>query len=176
MVAILRGWRRWEWRWAAATVLVVVAAGLSLVGGGDARGAVTATPVMGNVTPWAQLLCQGDETCGLADVTGDGKADAVAFVRSTQSGDPAGDVWVGVSNGSSFATPVKWSESLCIGDETCELGDVNNDGKADVVVYGQRFLSNVWVALSTGTGFAAATEWSSLGCGFQRGETVSSPT
>jgi hypothetical protein len=108
---------------------------------------------------WHDYLCAGDETCEMGDINGDGFADAVAFVKSTK-GAPApgqpdkGDVFVALSNGYTFRPLGKWHDYFCVDDETCALGDVNGDGRADAVAFTKGLSGDVWVALSTGYGFA----------------------
>jgi hypothetical protein len=90
----------------------------------------------------------------VADVSGDGKADAVGF-------DPTRGPFVGLSTGSAFAKPTQWSSDFAWMNDNAdhrELGDVNGDGKADVV--GFRPTLGVYVGLSTGTSFMTATLWS----------------
>lgn len=65
----------------------------------------------------------------LADVTGDGKADAVTFDRTT------GDWWVALSTGSSFNISDRWVAGHGYGSKNQLMGDVNGDGKADAVVF-----------------------------------------
>jgi hypothetical protein len=88
---------------------------------------------------------------GVADVTGDGKADFVSIYY------PAG-VYVQPSSGSSFGGVVQWSNQTFYGTRATFLADVNGDGKADVVAVND---SSVWVMLSTGSGFTAPQPWSS---------------
>jgi len=95
----------------------------------------------------------------MADVNGDGRADIVGF--------GANDTWVSLSTGTTFGTKTKWSSSFgyrdySTGANTSEipkrfLTDMNGDGMADVVEFGD---DGVFVALSTGTAFAARTQWS----------------
>jgi FG-GAP-like repeat len=95
--------------------------------------------------------------CGqriMADINGDGKADIVAF------GDAG--VWTALSTGDGGFAPAKfvlanfgreqgWDPSIHVR----LLADINGDGKADIVGFGD---AGVWTALSTGDGgFAPAT-------------------
>ena len=92
----------------------------------------------------------------LADVTGDGRDDIVGFGQD--------GVWVSLANADgSFTAPklVLSNFAVSAGGWTTEdqyprlLADVNGDGKADIVGFGQ---DGVWVSLSNGGGtFAPAT-------------------
>lgn len=95
----------------------------------------------------------------LADVTGDGRLDVVAFASNR--------VAVGVNRGSSFGPSTPWLRTM--GSSASAGGwnttrhlrlvvDVNGDGRADLVGFGE---SGVVVALSTGSGFSAPKQWSS---------------
>jgi len=92
----------------------------------------------------------------VADVNGDGKADAVGFGNA--------GVYVSLSTGKSFASPTRWiaaygySAGGWISQNTYPrfLADVNGDGKADVVGF---FKDGVYVSLSTGSKFGTATRW-----------------
>jgi hypothetical protein len=75
----------------------------------------------------------------LADVNGDGKADAVVF-DGTQ-------VWVMLSTGSGFAWPTQWSGSYFYGMHdaySTEVADINGDGLADAVAFDG---NSAWVML-----------------------------
>jgi FG-GAP-like repeat len=90
----------------------------------------------------------------LADVNGDGRADIVGFGHA--------GVWVSLATGGGqFAAPTLelgafgynaggWSSN---NQYPRELGDVNGDGRADIVGFGH---AGVWVSLATGAGHFAA--------------------
>jgi hypothetical protein len=89
----------------------------------------------------------------LADVNGDGKADAVGFGY--------GAVYVALSNGASFNQSTVWSSSFGVNQGWDEktvkvLADVNGDKKADIIGFGY---GNVVVALSNAGHFNAETLW-----------------
>ncbi|MFH1085586.1 MAG: VCBS repeat-containing protein, partial [Chloroflexota bacterium] len=94
----------------------------------------------------------------LADVNGDGKDDIVAFGMYA--------TLVSLSDGTRFGTPQIWikhfgSDASAGGYTSFDqfprtVGDVNGDGKADVVAFGNLA---TWVSLSTGTSFAWPTNW-----------------
>jgi len=94
----------------------------------------------------------------VADVNGDGRGDVVGFGNA--------GVYVSLSTGTSFLAPSRWiakfGYSTTAGGWTSQnlyprmLGDVNKDGKADVVGF---FSDGVYVSLSTGTSFGSPTRW-----------------
>lgn len=85
----------------------------------------------------------------VADVNGDKKADIVGFGEE--------GIWVALSTGSGFVHDGMWLASFAINTgwsvyrHDRQLGDVNGDGKADIVGFGD---NAVYVSLSTGASFA----------------------
>ncbi len=85
----------------------------------------------------------------MADVNGDGKADIVGFSYYS--------VKVALSTGRTFEVQNTSLKDFCIANgwdankHIRTMGDVNGDGKADIVGFGN---SGVRIALSTGNGFA----------------------
>jgi surface antigen len=92
----------------------------------------------------------------LADVTGDGKDDAVVFYPGPGL---AGNWYVAPSTGSSFAPASLWLAGTGAGSDKRFLADVDGDGKDDAIAYWNA-TGNWHVALSTGSGFSGATQWS----------------
>src|SRR5690242_8856882 len=74
------------------------------------------------------------------------------------------------SSATGFRPAVEWSAHMCLAGEFCAVGDVNGDGRADAIAFTQGGNPNggppgsVFVALSTGKKFAAATEWAPHMC------------
>ncbi|MEV0461104.1 FG-GAP-like repeat-containing protein [Catellatospora methionotrophica] len=104
---------------------------------------------------WHDLFAVGAEQPRVGDVNGDGKDDIVTFTCNADA-----DVYAAVSNGSAFVgTTVKWNDFFCTAGEFPFLGDFNGDGKDDIVVFTKGSLNDVYVGLSTGTGFLGGAKW-----------------
>jgi Astacin (Peptidase family M12A)/FG-GAP-like repeat/FG-GAP repeat len=112
---------------------------------------------------WESAFCKFDtEVCATGDFNGDGKDDIIAFHNGAYSGSSA--VYVATSNGSSFVNDKLWHSSFCVDGMTCAVGDVNDDGKDDIIAFVKNTYSgvaqnDVYVSLSTGSGFAQMFKW-----------------
>ncbi|KFE72084.1 S8 family serine peptidase [Hyalangium minutum] len=91
----------------------------------------------------------------MADVNGDGMQDVVGFGNA--------GVYVALSTGSGFATSQLWVADFGyeaggwrVENHPRMMADVNGDGRQDVVGFGN---AGVFVALSTGSSFAAPQLW-----------------
>ncbi len=121
----------------------------------DAWVALSTGGGFGAAVKWHDDFCHGADVCELADLNGDGRADAVAFTRGA-----TGDVFVSLSTGGTFqAGSVKWLTGFCLGTQLCKLGDVDADKRADAIAFTRGATGDVFVARSLGTKFAPAVKW-----------------
>ena len=90
----------------------------------------------------------------VGDVNNDGRDDLIGFGLD--------GVYVALSNGTSFGAISRWTTSFdlshgwTVKDFVRTVGDVNNDGRDDLIGFG---LDGVYVALSNGTGFGPISRW-----------------
>ncbi|MFD9961637.1 DNRLRE domain-containing protein [Amycolatopsis sp. NPDC058986] len=102
---------------------------------------------------WHDYFAAGEEIPLVGDFNGDGKDDIATFTRG---GD--GAVYVALSDGTKFLPSVKWHTALARGTEMPAVGDVDGDGKDDIVVFTGGEAADVYVARSDGTKFAPTAE------------------
>jgi hypothetical protein len=112
-------------------------------------GSAFGNPVLGH-----DFFAIDGEVPRTGDVNGDGRADIVTFTRGA-----AADVYVALSDGNGFGASAKWHDFFAVDTEYPELGDVNGDGRADLVTFTRGAAGDVYVALSTGTGFGPGVKW-----------------
>jgi hypothetical protein len=97
---------------------------------------------------WTGGPSYGSRGIRFADVTGDGRADAI-FVNSTT-------VTVGRSTGSVFRPSEGWTGGPYFGSRGTFFADVTGDGLADAIVVND---DTVTVRRSTGSGFGPGGDW-----------------
>src|SRR5262245_30465044 len=120
----------------------------------EARDLMTATPTFGIEQKWHDWFSVNGEVPLTGDFNDDGKADVATFTRGS-----TGDVYVALSNGNGFSgTGWKWHDNFCFGTEVPLVGDFNGDGKDDIATFTRGLTGDVYVALSTGSGFGG-TGW-----------------
>jgi len=121
--------------------------------GAAARDVLVDSPAGGlSVVVYHNLSPPPNARPSLADLNGDGKADAVAYAPDT------GSWYAALSNGGSFNPGALWIAGHGIGSNNQFLADVNGDGKTDAIVYFGN--TGTWyAALSNGGGFNNYSLW-----------------
>ena len=99
-------------------------------------------------TKWHDALSPGAEVPATGEFNGDGRFDALSFVRSSPT-NAAGLVPVVVSNASRFNNDGFWHRGFCFGSEVCRTGDFDGDGRTDVIAFTMGEAGDVSVALSS---------------------------
>lgn len=114
----------------------------------------TGSGFTGTSTKWHDWFALAGETPATGDVNGDGKDDIITFTHGSNA-----DVYVALSTGTGFGASTKWHDFFALSGEVPAVGDVNGDGKDDIVTFNRDASADVYVALSTGSGFGASQKW-----------------
>ncbi|MGW7289207.1 DUF4185 domain-containing protein [Streptomyces sp. NPDC054847] len=99
---------------------------------------------------WHDHFAPGREVPAVGDFDGDGKDDIVTFTH-----DDAADVYVALSGGGSFGTGQKWHDDFAAWGSFPAVGDVDGDGRDDLISFIQGAEADVYVALNEGGRFGA---------------------
>ncbi|GAA3166046.1 MULTISPECIES: FG-GAP repeat domain-containing protein [Streptomyces] len=106
-------------------------------------------------TVWHDFFAPAGEFPALGDVDGDGDDDLITFTQGSTA-----DVYVALSNGENgFGVGELVHEHFAPAGEQPRVGDFNGDKKDDIVAFTQGAESDVFVALSNGTGFGPGARW-----------------
>ncbi|WP_399897444.1 N-acetylmuramoyl-L-alanine amidase [Streptomyces sp. BBFR51] len=109
----------------------------------------------GPATVWHDHFAPAGEFPAIGDINGDGNDDIITFTQ----GDTA-DVYIALSNGTNAFGPGQLvHEHFAPTGEQPRIGDVNGDGKDDIVAFTQGANSDVYVALSDGARFGTGQLW-----------------
>ncbi|MFE0588307.1 N-acetylmuramoyl-L-alanine amidase [Micromonospora echinospora] len=122
----------------------------------------TGTSFTGTAVKWHDYFSITGEHPALGDVNGDGKDDIITF---TQGPTTAADVIIALSTGTNFGPPQKWHDLFAITGEQPRIGDINGDGRDDIVTFTCNTNADVYAATSTGTSFTGTTiKWNDHFC------------
>jgi hypothetical protein len=83
---------------------------------------------------WLTSFVEPGQTPLLADMNGDGRADAVRVDNTTLYGH-AGRISVALSSGTAFAAPSDWGTGSCTSGQSPAAGDSNGDGFDDTFCF-----------------------------------------
>jgi hypothetical protein len=104
---------------------------------------------------WHDFFAVFAEIPAVGDVNGDGRDDIITFTRG-----PGAEVYVALSDGVRFVQYTwRWHDFFAVNDELPGVADVNGDGRDDIVTFTRGSAADVYVALSTGSGFGPGLKW-----------------
>ncbi|WP_411710978.1 FG-GAP-like repeat-containing protein [Micromonospora musae] len=122
----------------------------------------TGSSFAGTAVKWHEYFSIAGEYPALGDVDGDGRDDLITFTQGPAS---ASDVIVALSTGTAFGAAQTWHDLFAVGAEQPRVGDINGDGKDDIVTFTCNANADVYAATSTGTSFAGTTiKWNDFFC------------
>jgi hypothetical protein len=124
------------------------------IGGGNVWVALSTGTAFGPSSIWNSFFAFTGEMPGVGRFNNGPQEDIVTFTR-----DSLRDVHVGLSNGSNSFAASPWHGDFGRATSTLLTGDVNGDGRTDLVEFTQDASADVNVSLSTGTSFGAALKW-----------------
>lgn len=116
--------------------------------------ALSSGTAFGAAAIWQEDFASSGAMPGAGDLDGDGDEDVVSFSRTD-----SGNVWVGISNRVNAFADALWGTGFGGPLGTYRVGDVNGDGRADLIRFTQDSAGDVFVRLSTGSGFGAEALW-----------------
>lgn len=101
----------------------------------------------------------------LTDADGNGLDDLVVMNHGVDNVPGAATAVVALNTGSGFAYPAQptWNASWCASYQRCLAGDLNGDGKGDLVAFTPPF-GVLWGTLSTGSAFGTNAVWNNFFC------------
>lgn len=105
-------------------------------------------------TLWKSKFALGLEQAAVGDFNGDGKADVASLTHNAKR-----QIYVALSNGSSFGATRLWFGLKSAQDGTQVIGDFDGDGKDDVATL-KPATGLVFVNLSAGNRFRLQRQWS----------------
>jgi hypothetical protein len=143
--------RKLSWLPALLLTVAVLAVLLALSSTLNAQSTTPASPL---ADPWATEFCRYyGMACATGDFNGDGYEDIIQFSRSSPTGGNAGDVYVRLSNGSSFGAPELWATNFAAATgQITKVGDFNGDHKDDIIYFVRGDVGAAYVALANESG------------------------
>jgi hypothetical protein len=121
---------------------------------GDVMVSLSTGSAFSNPTLWNTSICGNSEDCAVGDFNGDGRTDAASFLGYTTPG-----VRVALSTGTAFSAASTWHTTFSPSGELPTVGDVDGDGRDDIISFTRGATNDVKIARSTGGSFGAAATW-----------------